>query len=87
MVIVSKLVKRGIKAFPGRYSDHPGNPNERHTHRMRLKLILPLVDPEQFEEPKHCSDVQCNGKHFLPWQEVKKNVRDSEYEVGERPSI
>jgi len=48
---------------------------------MRLKLILPVVDPEQFEEPKHCSDTKCSGKRFLPWQEVKKNVRDSEYEV------
>ena len=48
---------------------------------MRLKLILPVVDPEQFEEPKHCSDPKCSGKRFLPWQEVKKNVRDSEYEV------
>ena len=47
---------------------------------MRLKLILPVVDPEQFEEPTHCSDPQCSGKRFLPWQEVKKNVRDSEYE-------
>ncbi len=48
---------------------------------MRLKMILPVVDPEQFEEPKHCRDPKCSGKRFLPWQEVKKNVRDSEYEV------
>lgn len=47
---------------------------------MRLRLILPVVDPEQFEEPKSCSDPKCGGKCFLPWQEVKKNVRDSEYE-------
>lgn len=47
---------------------------------MRLKLILPVVEPERFEEPKRCRDPQCGGKHFLPWQAVKKNVRDSEYE-------
>jgi transposase-like protein len=47
---------------------------------MRLKLILPVVEPEQFEEPKRCWDPKCGGKRFLPWQEVKKNVRDSEYE-------
>ena len=47
---------------------------------MRLKLILPVVEPEQFEEPKSCRDPKCGGKHFVPWQEVKKNVRDSEYE-------
>ncbi len=47
---------------------------------MRLKLILPVVMPEQFEEPQRCRDAKCGGKHFLPWQAVKKNVRDSEYE-------
>jgi transposase-like protein len=47
---------------------------------MRLKLILPVVEPEQFEEPKRCRDPKCGGKQFLPWQAVKKNVRDSEYE-------
>lgn len=47
---------------------------------MRLKLILPVVDPDRYEEPERCAEVKCQGKHFLPWQEVKKNVRDSEYE-------
>ncbi len=47
---------------------------------MRLKLILPVVMPEQFEEPRRCSDPQWSGKHFLAWQEVKKKVCDSEYE-------
>jgi len=46
---------------------------------MRLKFILPIIDPEQFEEPKRCADPKCSGKRFLPWQAVKKNVRDSEY--------
>jgi len=47
---------------------------------MRLKMILPVVNPEQYEEPVQCADPQCSGKRFLPWQEVKKRVRDSEYE-------
>lgn len=47
---------------------------------MRLKLILPVVVPEQFEEPQQCRDGRCKGKRFLPWQEVQKKVRDSEYE-------
>jgi len=47
---------------------------------MRLKLILPAGDPEQFDEPRRCCDPKCGGKRFLPWQEVKKNVRASEYE-------
>ncbi len=47
---------------------------------MRLKLILPIIDPEQFEEPKCCADPKCKGDRFVPWQQVRKNVRDSEYE-------
>jgi transposase-like protein len=47
---------------------------------MRLKLILPVVEPDEYEEPAHCSVPQCSGKRFIPWQAVKKNVRDSEYE-------
>ena len=47
---------------------------------MRLKLILPLVAPEQYTEPKHCSDSKCKGDRCVPWQAVKKNVRDMEYE-------
>jgi hypothetical protein len=47
---------------------------------MRLKLILPVVKPDEYEEPSHYSVPQCSGKRFIPWQVVKKNVRDSEYE-------
>jgi len=47
---------------------------------MRLKLILPVVIPEQFEEPKRYANPQCSGKHFIPQQEVKKYVRDTVYQ-------
>jgi len=48
---------------------------------MRLKLILPVVEPARFIEPTHCGDPKCKGNRFVPWQVVKKNVRDTEYEV------
>jgi transposase-like protein len=47
---------------------------------MRLKLILPVVEPETYPEPKKCPRPGCSGKHFLVFQEVKKNTRDSVYE-------
>ncbi|MFZ1040466.1 MAG: hypothetical protein WAN58_04010, partial [Anaerolineales bacterium] len=56
------------------------NPKERRIDTMRLKLILPEVDPEQFEEPTRCINPKCQGRRFVPWQAVVKNVRDSEYE-------
>ncbi len=48
---------------------------------MRLKLILPRVDPDTYIEPEHCPHPGCPGKHFFPMQEVQKNVRDSQYET------
>jgi transposase-like protein len=47
---------------------------------MRLKLILPVVEPEIYPEPEKCPTPGCRGKHFLVMQEVKKNMRDSIYE-------
>lgn len=50
---------------------------------MRLKLILPVVNPDQIRKPEQCNDPQCKGKHFKVHQAVKKPVRDSKYsEVG-----
>ena len=44
---------------------------------MRLKLILPVVKPGQFEKPKRCVNPKCGGKHFIPFQEGEKNLRDT----------
>jgi transposase-like protein len=44
---------------------------------MRLKLILPIVKPDEFEQPKRCTNPKCSGKHFIPFQIVKKNLRDT----------
>lgn len=46
---------------------------------MRLKLILPVVDPEKWKKAEHCPYQSCNGKHFKIHQEVDKAVRDSQY--------
>lgn len=47
---------------------------------MRLNLILPVVNPDQIEEPEKCPYGKCGGKHFHLRQEVKKPIRDSKYE-------
>jgi len=46
---------------------------------MRLKLILPRVEPSVFEEPSACPYEKCGGKHFHLRQEVRKAVRDTVY--------
>lgn len=47
---------------------------------MRLNLILPKVLPEQIARPEKCPNEKCKGKHFKVHQEVKKSIRDSQYE-------
>ena len=46
---------------------------------MRLKLLLPSVEPSGFEEPSVCPYEKCGGKHFHLRQEVGKPVRDTVY--------
>jgi transposase-like protein len=47
---------------------------------MRLRLILPVVDPGRYSEPEQCANPKCKGKHFRKRQEVVKKVRDTVYE-------
>jgi hypothetical protein len=47
---------------------------------MNLKLIFPVVNPAQFERPRQCANPQCSGKHFIPYQAVRKNIRDTVHE-------
>jgi hypothetical protein len=47
---------------------------------MRLNLILPVVDPKRMVQPEKCPYEKCRGEHFKLRQEVKKAIRDSEYQ-------
>jgi hypothetical protein len=47
---------------------------------MRLKLLLPDVDPLKFAAPKKCPDPGCLGKRFYPRQEVRKKIVDTQYQ-------
>jgi hypothetical protein len=46
---------------------------------MRLNLILPKVEPGEFEIPKKCQRKGCSGKRFIPRQEVRKKIVDAEH--------
>ena len=46
---------------------------------MRLKLILPKVEPTEFETPKKCLRKGCSGKRFIPRQEVSKKIIDAQH--------
>lgn len=48
---------------------------------MRLKIILPVVEPGEYHEPGHCPWKNCSGKYFRQRQVVKKNLRDQKYEA------
>jgi len=63
-VTVSKLVEGCIKKDNRNELRSFRNPKERRIRNMRLKLILPIIDPEQFIEPAHCIDPKCKGDRF-----------------------
>jgi len=46
---------------------------------MRLNLILPKVEPTQFEFPKQCPQTGCPGMRFIPRQEVRKKIVDAQH--------
>jgi transposase-like protein len=46
---------------------------------MRLKIIVPEVNPDQYEKPKKCPHAGCKGVRFHLKQEVDKNVRDTKH--------
>jgi transposase-like protein len=46
---------------------------------MRLNLILPKVEPMQFEFPKKCHRKGCGGVRFIPRQEVRKKIVDAQH--------
>ena len=43
---------------------------------MRLKLLLPEVDPKKFDAPKKCPQPGCHGMRFYARQEVSKRIVD-----------
>jgi transposase-like protein len=46
---------------------------------MRLNLILPKVEPNEFETPKKCPQKGCRGMRFIPRQEVSKKIVDAQH--------
>ncbi|MCC7464532.1 MAG: hypothetical protein IT480_18965 [Gammaproteobacteria bacterium] len=46
---------------------------------MRLKLILPKVEPNKYEKPKRCPREGCAGQRFIARQEVSKKIIDGQH--------
>jgi hypothetical protein len=46
---------------------------------MRLRIVLPKVNPEAITVPTRCSDADCSGRKFHLRQEVRKALRDTVY--------
>ena len=57
----------------------PQPAKERDTPEMRLNLILPKVEPNEFEYPQKCPREGCLGMRFIPRQEVSKKIVDAQY--------
>ena len=46
---------------------------------MRLRIVLPKVNPEAITIPTRCADASCGGRKFHLRQEVAKPLRDTVY--------
>ena len=46
---------------------------------MRLRILLPKVNPEAITEPTRCVYAGCAGRKFHVRQEVRKPLRDTVY--------
>ena len=46
---------------------------------MRLNLILPKVEPNEYEIPKKCPRGGCAGMRFVPRQAVSKKIVDAQH--------
>jgi hypothetical protein len=46
---------------------------------MRLRIVLPKVNPETITVPTRCADAGCAGRKFYLRQEVAKPLRDTVY--------
>ena len=50
---------------------------------MRLRLLLPKVDPKAMAEPSKCAYADCTGKGVQLHQPVNKAVRNTVYQQVE----
>lgn len=47
---------------------------------MRLRIVLPKVNPEAMTVPTRCAYADCSGRAFHLRQEVVKPLRDTVYQ-------
>jgi hypothetical protein len=52
---------------------------------MRLRILLPKVNPEAIRVPTHCVYAGCGGRKFHLRQEVSKALRDTVYHEVQVP--
>src|SRR5260370_9894506 len=52
---------------------------------MRLRILLPKVNPEAITVPTHCAYAGCGGRKFYVRQEVRKALRDTVYQEVQVP--
>ncbi len=52
---------------------------------MRLRILLPKVNPEAITVPTHCAYAGCGGRKFHVHQEVRKALRDTVYQEVQVP--
>jgi transposase-like protein len=78
-VIVPKLVEMWLNGCGAVWQPPHSLQKTSESHYMRLKLLLPAVNPTKFQSPKNCPNPGCAGVRFIPRQEVSKKIVDAQY--------
>ena len=52
---------------------------------MRLRILLPKVNPEAIAVPSNCPYAGCGGRKFHVRQQVSKSLRDTVYQEVQVP--
>ena len=78
-MIVPKLVKMWLNGCGVAWQPPHSPQKTSESHYMRLKLLLPAVEPTKFEVPKKCKRSGCLGMRFIPRQEVVKQIVDAQH--------
>jgi hypothetical protein len=77
----SKAGKSVVKRLWGSLATAPKPTKSTRIIFMRLKLLLPEVEPTKYEKPGKCLRKGCCGQRLYPRQAVSKRVVDGKHPV------
>jgi hypothetical protein len=77
--LIVKIPIPGDRSLTGKTGVKWGYQSQGGPKRMRLRLLLPRVEPSEINAPSSCPYEDCEGRHLRFHQEVNKPLQDTVY--------